>query len=94
MLNRHGTSLIGHGLYDEAHAYLDHALRIRENTLGEWDFDTSTSLLKLGVLLQLQGRSAEARLYLERARDVRASICGETHPATELIRGNLILLDP
>jgi tetratricopeptide (TPR) repeat protein len=93
VLNRHGTSLIGHGLYDEAHAYLDRALRIREITLGEWDFDTSTSLLKLGVLLQLQGRTVEARLYLERARDVRASICGETHPATELIRDNLILLD-
>jgi tetratricopeptide (TPR) repeat protein len=93
-LNAHGTSLTGHGLYDEVHAYLERALRIRENTLGEGHFDTSTGLLKLGALHQLQGRDAEARLYLERARDIRANVRGETHPATELIRGNLSLLDP
>ena len=92
-LNRYGTSLMGDGLYEEAQAYLECALRIRESTPGERQFDISTSLLKLGVLLQLQGRDREARPYLERARDIRASICGEDHPATELLRENITLLD-
>ena len=92
-LNRHGTSLMDDGLYDEAHAYLECALRTREGTPGERQFDISTSLLKLGVLFQLQGRDEEARSHLERARDIRVSICGEDHPATELLKENVALLD-
>lgn len=91
-LNAHGTFLTSQGLYDEAQAYLERALSIREDTLGKQDFDTSTSLLKLGVLLQLRGRDAQARPCLERALAVRTSICGETHPATVLVRDNLRLL--
>src|SRR5215211_1900028 len=92
-LNAHGTSLTGQGLYDEAHAYLECALRIREQVLGERDFDTSTSLLKLGILFQLWGRDAQARPYLERALAVHAGVCGEDYPATDLVRENLRLLD-
>lgn len=92
-LNAHGTSLIDYGLYDEAHAYLERVLGIRQQVLGERHFDTSTSLLKLGILLQLQGRDGEARAYLERALAVRAEVCGEDHPATDLLQENLSLLD-
>ena len=92
-LNTHGTSLIGQGLYDEAHTYLERALRIRKVALGDQDFDTSTSLLKLGILFQLWGRDGRARPYLERALSVREQICGESHPATKLVRENLGLLD-
>lgn len=82
-----------YGLYEEAQAYLEHALSIREEAAGEQDFDTSTSLLKLGLLFQLRGDDAEARSYLERALTVREEVCGEQHPATELVRENLGLLD-
>ena len=92
-LHQYGTSLMGDGLYEEAQAYLECALAIREGNPGERQFDISTSLLKLGVLLQLQGRDVEARPCLERARDIRASICGGDHPATELLRENIALLD-
>lgn len=81
------------GLYDEALAYLERGLSIREEVLGEQDFDTSTSLLKLGVLLQLRGRDEEARQFLERALAVRVEVCGGEHPATALVRENLELLD-
>ena len=60
-LNAHGTSLTGQGLYDEAHAYLERALRIRKDALGDQNFDTSTSLLKLGILFQLWGHYGQAR---------------------------------
>lgn len=92
-LDRHGTSLMNHGLYDEAQAYLERALRLREDTPREQRFDISTNLLRLGVLFQLQGRDADARPYLERARDIRVELCGEDHPATELLRENIALLN-
>lgn len=52
----------------------------------------STILFKLGALCQLRGRDEQARPFLERALDVRKNVCGETHPATELVRENLRLL--
>ena len=85
------TLLTDWGLYDEAQAYLERALAIREGVLGGWDFDTSTILLKLGILFQIRGRDEQARWHLERALDIRADICGENHPATELVRENLRL---
>lgn len=92
-IDRAARSLTDWGLYDEAQAYLERALAIREDVLGERDFDTSTSLLKLGVLFQLQGRGEQARPYLNRAMDVRADICGMGHPATEVVRENLRILE-
>lgn len=92
-VDRAARSLADWGLWDEAEAYLERALAIREDVLGERDFDTSTSLLKLAVRFQLTGRGGQARPHLERALAVRADICGETHPATEIVRENLRLLE-
>ena len=86
-------SLMNHGLYDEAQTYLERALRLREDIPREQRFDITTSLLKLGVLFQLQGPDADARPCLERARDIRVELCGEDHPATKLLRDNLALLE-
>ena len=83
---------MGQGLYDEAHAYLEWALSIREEILGEHAFDTSTCLLKLGVLLQLRRRDREDRAYLERALAVRVEVGGEDHLATDLVQENMRLL--
>lgn len=92
-LTAHGTSLMGHGLYDEAHAYLERALALREDALGEQHFDTSTSLLILGILSQLRSCDSEAREHLERVLAIRSHLYGEGHAATELVRENLRLLD-
>lgn len=93
MLNRYGSSLTGHGLYEEAYAYLERVPNIREEVLEERNVDASTSLLDLGILLQLQGHDEEARQYLERALAVHRDVCGSGHPATALVRENLTLLD-
>lgn len=85
-------SLMGWGLYDEAQAYLERALTVREDILGELNFDTSTSFFELGILHQIRGSDAQARQHLKRALDIRAIACGQTHPATELVRENLSLL--
>ena len=92
-IDRAARSLVNWGLWDEAQAYLERALAIREDVLGERDFDTSTSLLKLAVRFQLTGRGGQARRLLERALAVRADICGDTHPATEIVRENLRLTE-
>lgn len=66
---------------------------IREDELGDRNFDTSAVVFKLGILHQLGGRDERAREHLQRALRVRAEICGGTHPATDLVRENLRLLD-
>jgi tetratricopeptide (TPR) repeat protein len=92
-INEAGGWLVNWGLYDEAQVYLGRALAIRESILGGRTFDTSTSLFKLGILFQLRGRDAWARDYLERAWAARSDVCGEDHPATEIVRDNLRLLE-
>jgi tetratricopeptide (TPR) repeat protein len=92
-INEAGGALVASGLYDEAQAYLERALAIREGVLKERNFVTSTSLFKLGILFQLRGRNTGACQYLERALAARSHVCGEDHPATEVVRDNLRLLE-
>jgi tetratricopeptide (TPR) repeat protein len=92
-INGAGRSLMGWGLYDEAQAYFQRTLEIRENVLGERSFGTSTSHFNLGILLQLRGRDEQARHDLKRALAIRRDVCGESHPATEMVRENLRILD-
>jgi len=92
-INEAGGALVPSGLYDEAQAYLERALAIREGVLKERNFATSTSLFKLGILFQLRGRDSRARQYLERALAARSHVCGVDHPATEVVRDNLRLLE-
>ena len=92
-INEAGGALVASGLYDEAQTYLERAWAIREGVLKERNFATSTSLLKLAILYQLRGRDSRARQYLERALASRSHVCGEDHPATEVVRDNLRLLE-
>lgn len=91
-LDTQGTFLTNHGLYEEAFVYLERSLSIRQNILEERDFQTSTTLMKLGILHQLWGRDAQARPYLERALTLRAEVCGSNHAATKVVEDNLNLL--
>jgi tetratricopeptide (TPR) repeat protein len=92
-MNGAGRSLMVWGLYDEAQAYFERALEIRVDVLGERSFGASTSHFNLGILLQLRGRKEEASRHLKRSLAIRAAICGKTHPATEIVRENLRMLD-
>ena len=78
-INDDAKSLVGWGLHDEAQAYLERALEIRVGILGEQSFHTSNSLFNLAVLLQLRGRTVRGRELFQRALNVRARVCGETH---------------
>lgn len=91
-LSMQGTSLVDHGLYEEALIYLERSLRICEGTLSQQDFNSSQILFKLGVLHQLRGSDSQARPYLERALTLRAEICGKNHSATKMVKDNLNLL--
>lgn len=85
--------LIHWGLYKEAQVYLESVLVVRRDVLGERDFDTSTSLFKLGILFQRRRLDAQARSYLEQALALRERVCGRNHLAAEIVRDNLSLLD-
>jgi tetratricopeptide (TPR) repeat protein len=92
-ISRSGRSLVEWGLNDEAEVYLRRALEIRREVLGGRSLVTSNSFFNLGILLRIRGEDARAREILQRALDVRTEVCGPTHPATELVRENLRLLD-
>lgn len=92
-INEAGRALMDWGLYDEAQAYWERTLEIRENVLGECSFGASTSHFNLGILMQLRGLNERSRPYLQRSLTIRANICGETHPATEMVRENLLILE-
>jgi len=81
------------GLYEEAQVYLERVVVVREDVLGHRNFDTSTSLFKLGILFQRRRLDAQARSYLEPALAVRERVCGPNHPAAEIVRENLSLLN-
>lgn len=91
-LNAQGTELTSHGLYEEAGMYLKRSLEIRENLSRAQDFDNSTSLLKLGAIYRLQRAEEQAREVLERAHTIRTEVCGEPHPATQIVEDILALL--
>lgn len=92
MIHTSAINLMYWGLYDEAHVYLEHALDLKLNVADEWDFETSKSLLKLGVLSQLQRNGTKARHYFDRTLAARSHTCGADHPATRIVRENIELL--
>jgi tetratricopeptide (TPR) repeat protein len=50
--------------------------------LGEEHPDTVTNSARLAVILDLQGRSAEARPLMQKALDIGCKVLGEGHPET------------
>ena len=77
------------GLLDASVPLQESALATRRRVLGEGHPDTLTSIDSLGLLLQDQGRLAEAEPYCREALERRRRALGEEHPDTLLSLSNL-----
>lgn len=89
LCNELGFNLKAAGDLAGARPYLERALGIREELLGERHPDTASSLNNLGGLLQAMGDLAGARPYYERALDIAVERLGPEHPNTRIYRRNL-----
>lgn len=92
-LDKAAKALGERGLYEEAIVYQERSLELRSQTFEERSFEAARSLFNMACLLQLQGRDAEARSYLEQALTACEEVPGECEPFTELVRENLTILD-
>ncbi|MGQ0629267.1 MAG: tetratricopeptide repeat protein, partial [Phycisphaerales bacterium] len=70
------------GLYPAALPLQENALATRRRVLGEEHKDTITSINNMGVLLQAQGKLAEAETCLREALERSRRLLGESHPNT------------
>jgi serine/threonine protein kinase/tetratricopeptide (TPR) repeat protein len=85
---------VGMGLYDAAMPLQQSALETRRRVLGEIDPVTLASILNMGVLLQRQGKLAEAEPYYREALQKMRDVLGADHQNTLWAIGNLgVLLD-
>jgi tetratricopeptide (TPR) repeat protein len=92
LLERAASYFHGRAAYSGAGPLYNHALAIREKTLGPEHPDTATSLNKLGMLFQAQGDLAGARPLYERALAIREKVLDPEHPDTATSLGNLAVL--
>jgi tetratricopeptide (TPR) repeat protein len=75
--------------YAQARPLFEHALAIREKTLGPEHVDTAASLNNLAVLLMAQGNLAGARPLYERLLTIAEKVLGPEHPNTATSLNNL-----
>ncbi len=82
LLQTAATTLLGLGLLDRATAPQEEALAIRRRELGVDHPDTLNSINKKGMLLQEQGRLADAEAYFRESLDGRRRLLGDEHRDT------------
>ena len=85
-LGCHFNSVAG---YDDAHAYLEHALRIDEARFGPDHPDVARDVNNLGLVAQAQGDLAAARALYERALRIFEQQLGDAHPNVATLINNL-----
>lgn len=87
--NSQGTQSHQKGQYHEALAFLQKALTIRGELLGEEDLATAVSYTNVAACVNAQGKHADAERLLRKALAIRQRVLGEDHPETALSYGNL-----
>ncbi len=92
LCNQLGYHLYQAGDLPAAKPYLEQALVLTRQALGEAHPDTVASLNNLGMLLKDMGDLPAAKSYLEQALAIRRQALGETHPDTATSLNNLGLL--
>ena len=89
MINTLGVNLRGLGDLPRAKLYLEQALEISSEELGEKHPYTAASLNNLGLLLKDMGDLSEAKPYLEQALAIYREVFGGTHSRYVLSLNNL-----
>jgi len=82
--------ILGH--YGEAQQHLEHALEIREKTLGPEHPDVAQSLNNLALLYYYQGKYAAAEPLFQRALKINEKALGQEHPHVATGLNNLASL--
>ena len=77
-----GTTYRGLGLYDRAHALLEHAVAVQKRTLGPQNPETLRSMSLLGVVLEGLDHYAESERVLREALAGQEKVLGPDHPET------------
>lgn len=80
LLHTIGTVYSSLGLYSQARAILEEALRTREGIGGPADTAVAHTLATLGVVASGRGEYADADRFLRRALAIRESQLGRDHP--------------
>lgn len=89
LLNQAAYYLEDRAQYLEAEPLYQHALEIRERTLGLDHPDTAQSLNNLASLYECQGKCEKAAPLYQRALEVRERVVGPNHPDTAQSLNNL-----
>ena len=76
-------------LYDKAIPLQESALAKRRRVLGEEHPDTLISINNMGMLLQAQGKLAEAEPFCREALEISRRVLGEEHPDTLSTTNNM-----
>jgi len=92
LLHRAGVYLQERAQYGPAEALLQHALSMREQTLGPEHPDTSITLDHLAGLYRTQGLYEQAEPLYQRALAIREQTLGPEHPDTSVTLNNLAVL--
>lgn len=77
------------GLFDEALPFIERAVEIRREALGEEHADTATGIYQLAMLQQNRGELDDAELNFRRALAIQEKTIGEANPATARTIDNL-----
>src|SRR5437667_12328743 len=78
-----GSTYYSQGMYDEAIAQYERALRIKEKAFGADHINTGDIIFNIGLLFKGQGDSKLARSQLSRAYQIFKTELGELHPHTQ-----------
>jgi len=89
LLQTLAETMRGAGLLDAATGPQTEALEIRRRELGDDHPDTLESLSNMGVLLNAQGKLAEAEPFYREALDGSRRVLGNDHPDTLASIGNM-----
>jgi tetratricopeptide (TPR) repeat protein len=92
LLNRAGSYLYSHAVYDEADGLLLQALTMSEKVFGPEHPETANCLNKLAELSHMQFNLERAESFWKRALMIRENIVGADDPGTAEILDNLGVL--
>ncbi|MET0399894.1 MAG: FxSxx-COOH system tetratricopeptide repeat protein [Longimicrobiaceae bacterium] len=93
-VNNLGSILKALGELTEARKHFERALKIDEASYGPDHPNVARDVNNLGGLLKDRGEMVEARKHTERALKIFEASYGPDHQHTQLVRKNLLTLDP